>query len=283
MTSIANDAPQDTDSDDSDDELDIFSKLNAMASRAGENARQNGGAGEDQDEKYKNFLRVVDKEVQDLQSDLLLPYLRKQAVFTSVGAIEQLPEAYRKEVEEIKSLVQYFIDGRYLDLIASPSIYQNLFAPQAENTPVSNDDSKDDKPGNERSLEKASNTIRSNVRDIYRASVALRGRCANFVQSGMNNAGSVDDDADDECVDGELKLRRFLRATKVLLAGAASLNLYVQANWTGPPINFENVAVGEDKELIFLWLLPMLKGLNSKGKKVQYRLFPQEMSEPPVD
>ena len=102
-----------------------------------------------------------------------------------------------------------------------------------------------------RGLEKASNTIRSNVRDIYRASVALRGRCANFVQSGMNNAGSVDDDADDECVDGELKLRRFLRATKVLLAGAASLNLYVQANWTGPPINFENVAVGEDKELIF--------------------------------
>ena len=55
MTSIANDAPQDTDSDDSDDELDIFSKLNAMASRAGENARQNGGAGEDQDEKYENF------------------------------------------------------------------------------------------------------------------------------------------------------------------------------------------------------------------------------------
>ena len=62
----------------------------------------------------KIFLRVVDKEVQDLQFDLLLPYLRKQAVFTSLGAIEQLPEAYRKELEEIKSLVQYLADGRYL-------------------------------------------------------------------------------------------------------------------------------------------------------------------------
>ena len=39
MTSIANNALQDTDSDDSDDELDIFSKLNAMATRAGENAK----------------------------------------------------------------------------------------------------------------------------------------------------------------------------------------------------------------------------------------------------
>ena len=83
----------------------------------------------------------------------------------------------------------------------------------------------------------------------------------------MKNGSSVDDDADDECIDGELKLRRFLRVTKVLLAGAASLNLYVQANWTGPPISFENVSVGEDKELKFLWMLPMLKGLNSRGER----------------
>ena len=97
-------------------------------------------------------------------------------------------------MEEIKSLVQYFIDGRYLDLIASPSIYQNLFAAVAENTPVSNDDSKDDKSKNATNVDKASNTI-SGVRDIYRASVALRERCATFLQSVKRNVSSADDDA----------------------------------------------------------------------------------------
>ena len=114
--------------DDSDDELDIFSKLNALATKAGENAKLDSSKGDDdEEEKYEAYYQLLLNELRQLETNIVLPHLCKEISFNNSNLKETLPQKYYKEIEDIKMLIQYFIDGKYLDIIIFDSTYSNLF------------------------------------------------------------------------------------------------------------------------------------------------------------
>ena len=118
------------------------------------------------------------------------------------------------------------------------------------------------------------NNLSIDVRDIYRASISLRTRCIEFI-SGIDSTNNMEDnnqdESEEEISEKEIELYRAIRTFKLLLIGAASLNLFVQANWTGPPVhlidhnynsnNNNNADDKNEKKTKMLWLLPMVNNM----------------------
>ena len=85
--------------DDSDDELDIFSKLNALATKAGENAKLDSIKGDDdEEEKYEAYYQLLLNELRQLETNIVLPHLCKEISFNNSNLKETLPQKYYKEI-----------------------------------------------------------------------------------------------------------------------------------------------------------------------------------------
>ena len=200
----------------SDDEDDIFTTLSKIAVLAGkEQTLKNSQIHDDPD--LIKIKSVYENGFFNYELFLLGPYYK---LTTLRSWISSLPYSIKPVFERLANLVALFRDGRYLSILHDNTIYENLFSKKDASVMGPKDQILKEQ-------------------DIHISCTVLQDKVAKYASEVVDGSVGTGSITEDTSLLGYWVKQIYARARafELLVVGASCLNVYVQANWTGPPVN----------------------------------------------
>jgi tetratricopeptide (TPR) repeat protein len=196
------------------DEDDIFTRLSAIAVQAGRDSLARGGQCEASDQ----LAEFLERGFLSLELRLLLPHSEKLYPATKIAAGDEVDAI----LVRLSSLVQKFVDGEYLAIVKDEVLFQTFFSKAASDEPL------------QKSSQATADMALTERREILGACLNLQRRARQYVVGDATQSSEDDDDEEEESL--TISFERRARTFEVLLAAISCLNIYVQTNYTGPPV-----------------------------------------------